>query len=1002
MNFDEYDRRYRVAYGELANVVKLLLEKAIGATAGVPAPQSIQSRAKAAASLKAKLKHRELLTSDAIEQEIRDLAGVRLIFYTNTDVNRFLESRVIPENFQVHWDATRVHHPTDENARLRYQAIHYTVFLNPQRLALPEYVAFSGMRCEIQIQTILNHAWAESSHDILYKPATGAGFGTKAMQSIDQRMKRIMDDFLLPAGYELQKVQHDFERLIQGKALFDRGIIESLQSCTNNNDRHDVLSSIQEYVLPNYDDINAIYPELRREALRAFDESRQTATTEVTTPFGNLPGKTKQDITAIVTDILERLRYVDVDGTFRALLHLYSREQDARQREHIVRVVKELSEYNLHVWQKAGPGAQMVLTDSIDRLDSTERMQCRALLLTAWREMLSPDLKGTSFGAETVTLRRGAITVIDEVREIRRKAIEGTFNLLDAVTSENDKMHSINTVRAATHLPSQATYSNELCSLVLADTRHIAEQMTQRISDLPYQVLAHVENYLLFDYERARDIATAERDRFGCQKQAQELMPMLRSFHDAVDTDIHFVRYKTLVGLSSVFQQQWDDGSIDYVQVDQYRKAKIVEFVRSISQENEEEWFYLIEQCAATKSADLATFPIFADFIVALARDKPQVARKLLDSASGDLLTFLPAFLGGLAQSGAPGIYQEVIAGHLAKGTYLAGLARHWRLAQPERPTFIDAVLDKAIAAHDDAAVIECVAASVVSHGTESQLPVDAFFGRAMRHLTQRANYRWIREVWYLPQAEAFYSGLPAKAVRIVLDSLLPAPKLGYETERILSCIARTHTDLVWAFLAQRLSAPKERERDPSYDAIPYEFRDLTAPLSTDPALAIGVVRGLYRHGDHLFEFGGARLLSQVFPTCPEPFAAQLTQLVAAGSDDDIGFVLKVLRSYRGSSAIHSVVRQLVARLPEEDARLPEVEICLETTGLVSGQFGFVEAFRAKKVDITAWLDDEHPKVKAFAARFIARLDTRIASEQRSAEERLELRKREYDTDTDA
>ena len=65
----------------------------------------------------------------------------------------------------------------------------------------------------------------------------------------------------------------------------------------------------------------------------------------------------------------------------------------------------------------------------------------------------------------------------------------------------------------------------------------------------------------------------------------------------------------------------------------------------------------------------------------------------------------------------------------------------------------------------------------------------------------------------------------------------------------------------------------------------------------------------------------------------------------------------------------------------------------------MSGQFGFVEAFRAKKVDIVAWLDDEHPNVRAFAARFIARLDTRIASEQRSAEERLELRKREYDTD---
>jgi ppGpp synthetase/RelA/SpoT-type nucleotidyltranferase len=999
MNIEEYYRGHQMAYGEMANVVKLLVEKAILATSGVPSPQSIQSRAKSVASLKAKLEHRELLASDAIEQEIRDLAGVRLIFYTNTDVNRFLGSRLIPENFQVHWDATRVHHPTEENARLRYQAIHYTVSLNPQRLALPEYAAFIGMRCEIQIQTILNHAWAESSHDILYKSMAGVGFGSKAMQSIDQRMKRIMDDFLLPAGYELQKVQHDFERLMQGRALFDRGVIESLQGCKNNNDRHDVLSSIQQYVLPNYDDIDAIYSELRLEILRAFDESRQAVTLDIATPFGNLPGKTQQDITAVATDILAHLRYVDVDGTFRALLHLYSNEQDARQRDHIVRIVRELSEYNLHVWQKAGPGTQMVMTESIGRLDSEERMHYRVLLLTAWREMLSPDLKGTSFGAETVTVSRGAISVIEEVREIRRKAIDGSFDLLDQATSEYDKMLAINTVRAATQFPSQATYSNEFCSLVLADTRYFAEQMIRRIADLPYKVLSDTEKYLLFDYERARDIAAAEQNTFGCQQQAEELLPILRAFHDAVDTDFRFVRYKTLVGFSSVFQQQWDDAGTDYFEIEQFRKTKIGEFINSIAPENEEEWFDLIEQCAATKSADLATFPIFAEFLLALAKDKPLVARKLLDRASPDLLTFLPAFLGGLVHSGAHDIYQTTIAEHLAKGTYLAGLARHWRLAQPEGPAFIDSVLDKAITTRDDSAVIECVAVAIVSQSTPNQLPVDDFFGRAMRHLTDRANYRWIREVWYLPQAEAFYSGLPAEAAQIVLDSLLEAPQLGHEIERILSRVARAHAGLVWAFLVQRLSAPKERERDPSYDAIPYEFRDLKAPLSTDPALAICVVRGLYSPDDQLFEFGGARLLSQVFPACQEPFAAQLAQLVALGSDDDIGFVVKVLRSYRGNSVIHNLAKQLIARLADEDPWLREVEICLETTGLVSGQFGLVEAFRTKKAEIAAWLNDESPRVKAFAGRFIARLDNQIASEQRSAEERLELRKREYDTD---
>jgi hypothetical protein len=65
----------------------------------------------------------------------------------------------------------------------------------------------------------------------------------------------------------------------------------------------------------------------------------------------------------------------------------------------------------------------------------------------------------------------------------------------------------------------------------------------------------------------------------------------------------------------------------------------------------------------------------------------------------------------------------------------------------------------------------------------------------------------------------------------------------------------------------------------------------------------------------------------------------------------------------------------------------------------VSELASFYQAFRAKRAKITAWLGDVGPKVRAFAAKFMARMDQRIASEQRSAEERTELRKREYDID---
>src|SRR6266849_7113934 len=200
MNFDSYEKKDEALYAEFAETVKFILEKAVAATAGIPRPQSIQCRAKSAASLKPKLQERGLLESESIETEIKGLAGARLILYTNTDVDRFLNSRLIPENFEIDRDATKIHHPTKENEGVRYQAIHYTVWMSEERAKLPEYAKFKGMHCEIQIQTILNHAWSETSHDIIYKDKPRDGFGSKAMESIANRFNQIMDKYLLPAG----------------------------------------------------------------------------------------------------------------------------------------------------------------------------------------------------------------------------------------------------------------------------------------------------------------------------------------------------------------------------------------------------------------------------------------------------------------------------------------------------------------------------------------------------------------------------------------------------------------------------------------------------------------------------------------------------------------------------------------------------------------------------------------------------------------------------------
>jgi len=325
MNFKDYETEHIALYREFCETVRDILEKAIVA-AGLPRPQSMQCRPKAPKKLRARLEQEGALDSDNIEGIRRDLAGARVIFYTNIDVDRFIGSRLIFNNFDVEESGIKIHHPANESDERQYRGIHYTIGLTEDRTKLPEYAKFKSLRCEVQVQTILHHAWSETSHDILYQREAREGFGTRAMQAIEGRFNRIMNKYLLPAGYEFQRIQHDYERLQQGKDLFDRDLLGRLADAADNNVRHEILSSLKQDVLPHYDDISAVYGDVLQAVVAAAIRAREVPVQPITTPFGELEGKTAADVTMLVVETIDAFRYADIAGSFNALRELYPHE----------------------------------------------------------------------------------------------------------------------------------------------------------------------------------------------------------------------------------------------------------------------------------------------------------------------------------------------------------------------------------------------------------------------------------------------------------------------------------------------------------------------------------------------------------------------------------------------------------------------------------------------------------------------------------------------------
>ncbi|MHB8380755.1 MAG: hypothetical protein ACYDC3_00235, partial [Candidatus Binataceae bacterium] len=814
-----------------------------------------------------------------------------MIFYTNTDVDRFLNSQLILENFQIEPDATRIHHPTKENEERRYRAIHYAVRLKDDRAKLPEYSKFQGMLCEIQIQTILNHAWSETSHDIVYKNKPREGFGNKAMQSINNRLNRIMDRYLLPAGYEFQRVQHDYQRLQQGKQLFDQNVLGMIQTAEDNNERHELLTSLKGQVLPNYDEVPAIYGDLINPLISAVKRATGTPTKPIKTPFGELGGKTAADVARLVVEIFDLLRYVDIERTFDVLCQIFRDETDEKIRKQVLDVVQRLAKYDIAVWERGGAVVQSVLVDVATRMKAVDQESVHPLIVAVCDAALNSEITGTTWKANSVTLSRGSLPVSPEIKAIRDKAISGLFDLFKRATSDERRREIVAALREATRPSSPSQYSSDLLKLTITDGTRIAEFFAEEADKLSYELRQSQEQNYLFDYHRARQIAEDEKDKIGCRSVAKRFMESTIRLRERINADQNYVRYKTLVGFETVLAEHWDDEDWDFAKLEEFRSKEAERFVDEITVGNEDEWFAFIERCSATKSNDLATFPIFCKFLTSLATRKPETVTRLLARASNDLLIFMPAFLNGLSQSAAKDIYRACIQSYLESGTHLTSLVTHWRASKPGRPDVIKAVLDKAIVVADDIAIIQCLLFAMEGTPADGVPANDEFFTPALVYLNSRKDARWARYAWFALKAVPFFDAITPEEARLLLENLLEVPRIEFHVEELLSRIARKHLLLVWEYFGQRLKSRAEREEGNGYQALPYQFHGLERELSKDAKLAVMTVRGWYEEDSTLFRFLGGRLLSAAFPKVQSEISHELCELVTNGTGMDADFV---------------------------------------------------------------------------------------------------------------
>jgi hypothetical protein len=310
-------------------------------------------------------------------------------------------------------------------------------------------------------------------------------------------------------------------------------------------------------------------------------------------------------------------------------------------------------------------------------------------------------------------------------------------------------------------------------------------------------------------------------------------------------------------------------------------------------------------------------------------------------------------------------------------------------------------LLEKAVQIKDIPTIRQVTAVAIVRYSTAGAdaASLKQLLFRALDVLAHERDASWIYEAWFRGEARQLFAELEKEETDHVLQNLRVLSKIEYHAEEVLALIAERAPERIVEFFCERINREPEEEgsrRAIEFEAVPFEFHKLQEPLSKIPKAAVRIVLAQFRGDASLFAFRGARLLHNIFPKFSDEFEAELLQLIKQGGEPDYRFVVGILRSYHGEPFIHRLCKEIVKAIQDDSSLRTEILIALETTGMVSGPFGFSVAYERKRTEVLEWLMDPDDRVQEFAKWYISNLERMRDTERKRAEEDIALRKFGY------
>jgi len=890
--------------------------------------QIITNRLKEKNSLEKKLKDWKFKNL----ADVDDIAGCRIIFYLESHIEKFKE--LLYEYF----GNENIEKNNLRYSKNGYNAVHIVISLKNYSQILKNFIdeetfdKFLNLKCEIQLTTVLYHAWSEMNHDIIYKQSKELkNFDEKKFKVLESSFSDIMENHLKKASYSFEFIYEEFESIKNGKNIFDIKFLDSIKDSSSNNEIYEKLKILKNYV----NEFGDKFPK----NLKLFDfieyiikKSKTINPTPINNLFGEFNGYTTFDIIDILIDIIDLVKFYYFDEAFSTLLIL-SKEDNFNIRKKSGDILSKIAEFNLNLVDKDEFKFQFSLLDKLENFNESEKQDYFDIILKICEKLFITNFYHTSHDSfDSLEISTIEFKESENLKSIRIKSLDILMNLFK-ITNNEQKVEIIKTLKSLGHKIPSLSQNTNIENIKIDNVIYLIDFYLKNIKDYDLPILSEIEKQvrLFINWFNLQD-----------KSNAFELLNLLES-------NIEYQFYRALLGDSYDYKK---DTKIEEFEQEQ----KIDEFIRLILKDDSK---YLEELILKIISKNNYVFNIYPNtksfclFIKKIIEKKPKFILDIFINHNENIhegfLYYLMNFLIEINKNEI-----EIILKKWIKENKKIELII--RFACCNKNINLE-ILEKIINNYKkskEKTILNCLALFLSYRYDDGNEKIKNMFLDIIKRHNEIENISWLNFNFKLD----IVKDLIETEIDIILDNLSLDNNFEYNTQRVLGVILEKFPKKGIKFLYEKfldrydynildraLKSNIEKYKEP----IMNEFLDLEYNLFLS---VYGIIIKLYPN----FDDNSNTLL--------------LNYLDSTEDKDKLKKFILILQLYKTNSIIINLCKKIIFTY---DIQKEEKEILfsiLSSSGVTIGSDGITKFYERRINEITSW-EDENQNIKLFKKEFI-------------------------------